>query len=170
VAPDGSFISDNSATRIVNPGHAIEGSWFLMNQARLAGDDQLMQKAIEIFDNSIDLGWDKEYGGLYYFMDVLGKPVVELEADMKLWWPVTEALIAALMAYQASGDKSHWNWFTKLTDYAFDRFADPEHGEWFGYLHRDGSVSHTYKGSTFKGPFHVERALLLVYQMLESLV
>jgi N-acylglucosamine 2-epimerase len=169
VGPDGSFIADNSDTRIVNPGHAIEGSWFLMNQALLTGDAALMQKAIQIFDDSMALGWDETYGGIYYYRDALGKPVVALEADMKLWWPICEALIASLMAFRATQNESYWNWFVKLTDYAWTHFRDAECGEWYGYLHRDGSVSHTYKGSCYKGPFHVERALMLCLDMLKSL-
>lgn len=169
VGLDGAFIPDVSATRIVNPGHAIEGSWFLMNQAEQTGDAALMRQAIQIFDDSMAIGWDETYGGLYYYRDALGKPVVELEADMKLWWPVCEALIASLTAYQATGDTHYWHWFEKLTDYAWTHFRDAECGEWYGYLHRDGSLSHTYKGSYYKGPFHVERALMLCLDTLKKL-
>lgn len=167
VGLDGSFITDNSATRITNPGHAIEGSWFLMNQASLTGDGDLMKTAIRIFDESLEMGWDKTCGGLFCFMDALGKPVVELEADMKLWWPMCEALIASLTAYRATRDTRYWKWFEKLTDYTFTHFRDAEYGEWYGYLHRDGSVSHTYKGSVYKGPFHVERALMICLDLLK---
>ena len=169
VGPDGSLISGSAATRVVNPGHAIEGSWFLMNQAAFTGKDKLMKTAIQIFDDSIEMGWDKEYGGIFYFMDALGKPMVELEADMKLWWPICESLIASLTAYRVTKKTRYWQWFEKLTGYALTHFRDREGGEWYGYLHRNGSVSHTYKGSMFKGPFHVERALMFCIDLLNEI-
>ena len=40
------------------------------------------------------------------------------------------------------------------------RQADPEYGEWFGYLRRDGKPTEPpCKGHTYKGPFHVMRML-----------
>jgi N-acylglucosamine 2-epimerase len=36
-------------------------------------------------------------------------------------------------------------------------FADPVHGEWFGYAHRDGRISTRLKGNLWKGPFHLPR-------------
>ena len=169
VAPDGSFLADNADTRVVNPGHAIEGSWFLMNEARYRKDGALMRAALDILDDSLELGWDGEYGGLHYFVDVLKKPVIALEADMKLWWPHCEALIATLTAYRETREQRYADWFETLTDYCFSRFSDRAFGEWYGYLHRDGSVSHAYKGSLYKGPFHTPRALMLCHRMLKDL-
>lgn len=166
VGLNGEFLSESSSTRVVNPGHAIEGSWFLMEEAKRTGDEKLMKKALDIFDYSFEFGWDKEYGGIFHFRDALGKPAVELEADMKLWWPHNEAIIASLMAYKNTGEQKYFDCFEKLVEYAFSHFPDSEFGEWYGYLHRDGTVSHTLKGSTFKGPFHIPRMLITVHQML----
>ena len=47
---------------------------------------------------------------------------------------------------------------------------DKEHGEWFGYLTREGKVKMTFKGGPFKGCFHVPRTLLLCEQILTALV
>lgn len=169
VSLDGEFLSESNETRVVNPGHSIEASWFLMEEAERTGDKELLQRALNIFNWSIERGWDKKYGGIYYFMDVLNKPVVALEADMKLWWPHTEAMIASLMAYKLTGENKYLQWFKVVTDYSLSHFADMECGDWYGYLHRDGSVSHTYKGSLFKGPFHLPRALIQCHQMLKEL-
>lgn len=168
VASDGSMI-DNPAGRTVNPGHSCENSWFIMCEALYSKDDELMKKALNLLDWHTELGWDKENGGMFYFVDVLGRPCEQLEWDMKLWWVHNEVLISTLLAYAVTKDKKYWNMFEKTYDYTFSHFADREYGEWYGYLHRDGSVSHTQKGSLWKGPFHLPRCLMLCEDILTVL-
>lgn len=165
---DGS-LHDSPEGRTVNPGHAIETAWFLLEEARTRGDTTLRDRAAQILDWSLDLGWDTEHGGLFSFVDVDGNPPHQVEWDMKYWWPHTEALYATLLAFADTRREVYWDWFERIADYSFRRFADPEHGEWFGYLHRDGSVSLTVKGNDWKGPFHVPRALFLVWRLLGEL-
>ena len=160
---------DTPAGRCINPGHSCENSWFLMNQAMVTGDKDLLQKALNILDWHMEIGWDKEYGGFVYFADVDGRPCEQLEWDMKLWWVHNEVLIASLMAYALTGEEKYFEWFEKTHEYAFSHFHDKENGEWYGYLHRDGTVSHIQKGSMWKGPYHLPRALMLIDQMLTEM-
>ena len=167
VRTDGSIL-DNPTGRTINPGHSIENSWFLMNYASSVNDKELLKKALNIFDWSFELGWDKEYGGVYYFRDLFGRPCEQLEYDMKLWWVHDECLIAALAAYKLTGDEKYAEIFRTVHEYSFDRFADGKYGEWYGYLHRDGTVSHTQKGSLWKGPYHLPRCLIACEKILRS--
>ena len=149
--------------RTVNPGHDIEGVWFLLEHAQRTGDKALVQKAAEMFDWAIAAGWDQKYGGLLYFTDCLGKPPEAYEHDMKLWWPHNEILIASLMLYRDTREEKYLDWFYKTLDYCKAHFADPEYGEWYGYLRRDGLPTEpSTKGSTFKGPFHLPRSMILM--------
>lgn len=168
VGPNGEFI-DNPAGRCVNPGHSMENSWFLMNEAIYSGNKALLEKALNILDWSLELGWDKQYGGFIYFTDIDGRPCEQLEWDMKLWWVHNEALIATLLAYGLTGEKKYFDMFEKVHAYAFGHFADKEYGEWYGYLHKDGTVSHTQKGSMWKGPFHHPRCLMNCDKILSLL-
>ncbi len=171
VGPDGEARLDFTDGRIVNPGHDIEGVWFLLDHARRTGEKELVAKCEEIFTWAIEAGWDKEYGGLFYFIDALGLPREAYEHDMKLWWPHNEILIASLMLYKDTGKEEYLNWFLKTLDYCKEHFADPENGEWYGYLRRDGlPTMPSTKGSTFKGPFHLPRMLILVDGMLSELL
>ncbi|MBR3863917.1 MAG: AGE family epimerase/isomerase [Clostridia bacterium] len=164
---DGSILN-NPTGRTINPGHTIENSWFLMNYANLTGDKDLLQKALNMLDWSLDIGWDEQFGGVYYFRDVYNRPCEQLEHDMKLWWVHNECLIATLTAHFLTGDSKYEKWYDKLHDYIFSHFPDKEYGEWYGYLHRDGSVSHTQKGSLWKGPYHLPRCLILCEQILSA--
>ena len=171
VAPDGTPRLEVTEGRIVNPGHDIEGVWFLLEHAKRTGDAALVEKAETIFNRAIAAGWDKEYGGILYFVDALGRPPEAYEHDMKLWWPHNEALIASLMLYRDTGKEEYLDWFWKTLDYCKICFSDPQYGEWFGYLRRDGKPTEPpCKGSTFKGPFHLPRMLSMVDQMLGELL
>jgi len=169
VCLDGSIL-DNPTGRTINPGHSIENSWFLMNEALHTNNKDLMAKALNILTWSLEIGWDKEYGGIYYFRDVYNRPCEQLEHDMKLWWVHNEAIIATLLAYKVTKEEKYLDWYYKVKDYAFSHFADKKNGEWYGYLHRDGSVSHTQKGSLWKGPYHLPRCLMLSQQILDSII
>lgn len=169
VSSEGNLIEESSSCRIVNPGHDIECSWFLLQTAMRRNDPELVKFAEQIFNEAFERGWDKEYGGLFYFKDLFGRPVEAYEHDMKLWWPHNEAVIASLMLYRATGKEGYARIFEQVTDYAFSHFSDPAYGEWFGYLRRDGKPTEPpCKGHTYKGPFHVMRMLTEGIRMLSE--
>ncbi len=169
VGPNGEYDPEVSMCRILNPGHAIECSWFLMEEALWRGCGALYQEAEDIMMDALTAGWDEEYGGLLYFQDAEGHPPESYEHDMKLWWPHNEALIATLMAFRNTGKQMYLDWFLRVWEYTRSVFPDARYGEWFGYLRRDGQPTQpAAKGSTFKGPFHLPRMLLMLDQMLDK--
>lgn len=170
ISPDGLPI-DHFQERTITPGHAIEGAWFILQESkRRGGDKGLESLGLKMLDYSWQQGWDKEYGGIRYFSDPTGRPVMEYWQDMKFWWPQNEAVIATLMAYLISGEERYAQWHRQIHAYAHAHFADPVHGEWFGYLHRDGRISTTMKGNHFKGPYHLPRMQMVCTQMLNAYI
>jgi len=155
--------------RLINPGHGIEGMWFLMDIARQTKNRVLINKAVKIVLDTLNYSWDRHYGGIFYFMDSEGLPPQQLEWNQKLWWVHLETLIALLMGYYLTDDNSCWIWFKKVHKWTWQHFADPEYGEWFGYLDRQGKVLLQLKGGKWKGCFHLPRALLKCSQLFESL-
>lgn len=168
VAPDGSHV-DCFDGRLINPGHGIEAMWFIMDIARRKNDSKTIARAVEVVLNILNFAWDIEYGGLYYFMDVNGYPPQQLEWDQKLWWVHLESLVALVMGYRLTGRDECWQWYQKIHDYAWNHFADPQYGEWFGYLNRRGEVLLNLKGGKWKGCFHVPRVLYLCWQQFQAL-
>ena len=166
VGPNGEFI-DHFDGRTLNPGHAIEGAWFILHEAKIRDDDKdLLDLGTTMLDWMWKIGWDEPYGGLFYFRDVKGLPVQEYWHDMKFWWPHCETIIATMLAYYLTGDEKYKMWHELVFDYTFTNFPDKEYGEWFGYLHRDGRLSVPLKGNLWKGPFHIPRMLLYCWQLL----
>ena len=152
---------DTIAGRVINPGHCIETAWFLMEAAPYFKDPEHVRKlGIQIFDWDLEWGWDKEYGGIINFRDCKNFPPQDYSQDMKFWWPQCETIIASLYAYRITGDEKYLEIHRKASEWAYDHFADKEFGEWYGYLHRDGTVAQPAKGNIFKGPFHVPRMMI----------
>ncbi len=169
VGPNGEFI-DHFDGRMLCPGHAIEAAWFMLHEAKQRNNDpRLLKLGTTILDWMWEWGWDKEYGGILYYRDVKGLPVQEYWHDMKFWWPQNEAIIATLLAYSLTGDEKYAQWHQMIHDWAYSHFPDPEHGEWYGYLHRDGRISVALKGNLWKGPFHLPRMQLYCWKLLEEM-
>ena len=167
VGPNGEVL-DHFDGRQLNPGHAIECAWFILHESRRRGHAKYREMGLEILDWMWERGWDSEYGGLYYFRDVYGLPVQEYWHDMKFWWPHCEAIIATSLASIMTDDPKYASWHRQVHQWSFQHFGDPEHGEWYGYLHRDGGVSNTLKGSLWKGPFHLPRMLWYCWKLWEE--
>ncbi|MFK7819860.1 MAG: AGE family epimerase/isomerase [Planctomycetaceae bacterium] len=167
-SPKGTLI-DHFDGRTLNPGHAIEGAWFVLNEAmHRSNDRELIEMGTRMLDWMWRWGWDEEHGGITYFCDVRGLPVQEYWHDMKFWWPQCEAIIATLIAWRLTGKQRYADWHRKIHDWTYDRFPDSDFGEWFGYLHRDGRVSNQSKGTLWKGPFHIPRMQLTSWKLLET--
>ena len=170
VGKNGEFV-DTCMGRTINPGHCIETSWFIMEEAKQRGwDKEITDMALQIFDWSWDWGWDKQYGGIINFRDCRNLPSQDYSQDMKFWWPQTETIIASLYAYLATGDDEYIYKHQRISEWTYAHFPDTEFGEWYGYLHRDGTVAQPAKGNLFKGPFHIPRMMIKAYSLCQEIL
>lgn len=170
VGENGEFI-DTNMTRTINPGHCIETSWFIMEEAKLRGwDKPMFDLALQVFDWSWDWGWDKQYGGIINFRDCKNLPSQDYSQDMKFWWPQCETIIASLYAYLGTGDEKYLYRHKRISEWTYAYFPDAEYGEWYGYLHRDGTVAQPAKGNLYKGPFHIPRMMIKGYMLCQEIL
>ena len=170
VGENGEFI-DTNMTRTINPGHCIETSWFIMEEAKLRGwEKPMFDLALQVFDWSWDWGWDKQYGGIINFRDCKNLPSQDYSQDMKFWWPQCETIIASLYAYLGTGDEKYLYRHERISEWTYAHFPDAEYGEWYGYLHRDGTVAQPAKGNLYKGPFHIPRMMIKGYMLCQEIL
>lgn len=170
VGPNGEFI-DTCSGRCINPGHCIETAWFILEEAKHRNwDRDLVEMATTILDWSWEWGWDKQYGGIINFRDCKNLPPQDYSQDMKFWWPQTEAIIATLYAYLATKDEKYLKMHEMISEWTYVHFPDSEYGEWYGYLHRDGTVAQPAKGNIFKGPFHIPRMMIKGYMLCDEIL
>jgi N-acylglucosamine 2-epimerase len=166
VTPEGNF-SDSFEGRLLNPGHSNESMWFMMDLAQRNNDNALIDRCVEILLRTTEKGWDKQYGGIFYFLDLKGHPVQQLEWDQKLWWVHIETLISTAKAYRLTGNEACKSWFETIHEYSWEHFKDTEYPEWFGYLNREGNPLLDLKGGKWKGCFHVPRGMYEIWKILE---
>lgn len=168
IALDGRDLSQWPEGRLFNPGHSIEVAWFLLHMLEFVPSEPHRRLALDVLEGSLTYGWDAEYGGIFYFMDTAGLPTLQLESHMKLWWPHTEALYALVLAYTLTREQRWLDWLARVDAYSFAHFDDPQYGEWFGYCDRRGEPALLSKGGSYKGFFHLPRALLFSLQRIEA--
>lgn len=159
---------NSPAGRVVNPGHSMEAAWFVILEGILTNNDKAIKAGKKIIDITLPLGLDKKHGGLIAFTDVSGEPPMQLEWDMKLWWPQCETIIALKLASIVFGDKKYDKLLKNFEKYCEKYFIDKTDGEWYGYLHYDNTVSTTLKGNIFKGPFHIPRLYMIMAILNET--
>lgn len=154
--------------RLICVGSNFEIFWYLMRAIDVCPDEKVEAMLYKCLEGALHFAWDKEYGGFYYFQDIEGRPTLQLEASMKLWWVHAEAIYALITAYTRTRDKKWLAWLERVDEWVWRRFPDPQHGEWFGYLDRRGDVALDLKGGNYKGCFHIPRALLFSLQAIRS--
>ena len=130
----------------------------------------MFDMALQIFDWSWDWGWDKQYGGIINFRDCKNLPSQDYSQDMKFWWPQCETIISSLYAYLGTGDEKYLYRHERISEWTYAHFPDAEYGEWYGYLHRDGTVAQPAKGNLFKGPFHIPRMMIKIYMLCQEIL
>ncbi len=155
--PEGTFVM---------PGHAIESMWFVIHHALRRNDPATIRRAVEVIRWHLELGWDKEHGGLLLGVDVEGHPPFMANAEVKLWWPHTEALYALLLARSVAREPWCDEWYQRVHEWAFSHFSMPEVGEWRQRLDRQGKPLEAFVALPVKDPFHLPRSVILAIQLL----
>lgn len=139
--------------RLFCPGSSFEIAWILL---RLNPDAETEKWLLDVIEATMSY-WEQ---GFPYFIDIEGKPTLQLESSQRLWWVHVEALLALAHAYDRTLDPKWLAWFDQVDAWTWQTFRDPACGEWFGYLDKHGKPELTLKGNHYKGCFHIPRALL----------
>jgi len=155
---------------VVVPGHAIESMWFQIHLARDRNDRATIDRAIRAIPPHLDLGWDKEYGGILLAVDISGRKEVDWKwHDTKLWWPQCEALYATMLAYEYCREDWCMEWHARIREYCLSHYPVKDHGEWTQKLDRQGNVLNEVIALPVKDPFHLPRVLIYLVESLGRL-
>jgi mannose/cellobiose epimerase-like protein (N-acyl-D-glucosamine 2-epimerase family) len=130
------------------PGHHAEWAKLLGVLYEHEGSEWALERAGELFETALEMGWDETHGGLFYTVDRDDEPVV---AD-KYSWPVTEALGAA--AVLSAHESTHLEWYDRLWEYAYRHFVNPRGGNWYGRLTREHDRDGPGHGVTVEPGYH----------------
>jgi len=174
VGRDGSFV-DEPEGRVVNPGHALESTWFCLEEGLRRGDRGLVERSVEVADWAWARGRDPEFGGIFSYLDSRGGEPLRTdwhrETGMlwhdKAWWVHAEALYARALAALETGSAERFGQFLELHDWCQKHFYDPLYGEWYAELWRDGRPKNDHKGTLWKAAYHLPRALMKLALLFE---
>jgi len=150
----------------VVPGHGIESMWFQMRLAHRRGDAARVRRAAEVMRRHVELGWDRDYGGLVLHLDADGNPPRFANAEKKVWWVHSEALYGLLLAHALTGEDWAWEWYQRVHAWSFAHFPLREFGEWWQRLDRQGKRVTDLIALPVKDPFHLMRAAILTLELL----
>ncbi len=175
VARDGSLV-DHDEGRVLNPGHALESMWFCIEEGRNRNDRAVIERAVKITDWMYRRGYDREFGGIVAFLDADGHEPKQMDWhketgmrwDDKPWWVHSESLYALALAAVESQRRDLFERFLDLHAWCRQHFFDPEYGEWYPELYRDGRPKLTDKGTPWKAAYHLPRALMKLMQLFEA--
>ena len=159
--------------RWVCPGHMIEAGIFVIHEGLHRDDEELNRLGADLIEWGYERGWDSDFGGIINDVDSEGLPEPTNEAfkhDAKLWWAQAEALYGLLLAHCISGNDDLLAAHDRVKEYAFRKFADPEHGEWFAFLDRRGNCVGTAKGGFRKNCFHIARNFYWCSRLLDAVL
>lgn len=174
-AYDGSGVDTEEGHRI-NPGHIFECMWFVLGLPAGLVPPARRALALRILRATADRALDREYGGVLHMLDDQGRegryvdwdPRRALQWDEKVWWTQSEALCALLLHACETGERRSMDDFEALYAWCKRHFWDPEYGEWYAVLHRDGTPRICDKGGLQKSAFHIPRALYNCCLLLEE--
>ena len=182
---DGSRVSGIFGNHI-NPGHTLEEMWFMLHAADLLEDESYTEKLVKIIKRTLEIGWDKEFGGIYHFICTDGAIPVESDGDPKdeviykqliggwgdkLWWVHSEALYCLLLFSERTGDEELKEWYNKIFDYVYSVFPNPDREvrEWVQIRTREGKPQEAVVALPVKDPMHIARNMLYILRFLYSL-
>ena len=160
--------------RHYNPGHAIECMWFTLD---CLGDPTLIDRMAAIVLTSLELGWDRQHGGLLRYVDRDGdrphgpsgttefEKLIERTWDYKLWWPHAEALYCTARMYRATGNTAFLDWYWQLKDYVDKVFPAETGREWIQIRTRTGAPLETVVALPVKDPYHIMRMHILSMEL-----
>ena len=178
--PDDDGDRDTLLARHRTPGHLLEMTWMVLDAAEAvpALRPRVPSWLPDLAVRALELGWDKEFGGIFRYVDAGGgrpkgrefgddryETLVTRTWDTKLWWVHVEALYAARLLAERFNRDDLKAWGDRLLDYTLRTFPSPDGGEWIQIRDRRGTPLDEVVALPVKDPFHIARALLLITEL-----
>ena len=130
------------------PGHHVEWAKLLLLLYGHRPEEWPLERARELFDDAMELGWDGEHDGLFYTVEEDGEPVV---AD-KYGWPHAEAIGAS--ALLSTHEEAYLEWYDRLWSYARENLINPKYGNWYERLTHEHERDDPNRGTEVEPGYH----------------
>jgi len=146
------------------PGHQTEWSKLLLILNEERADNKWTTKAQQLYDQAMAMGWDDEFGGLYYGV----APDGSICASEKHFWVQAETIAAAWRLYKATKDEKYLQDYTRIWRWCWDHMVDHTYGAWYRIRNQDGSARDNQKSPLGKTDYHTMGACWDVLSTLKT--
>jgi len=144
------------------PGHQTEWAKLLLILNRHIDEPWLVERAKSLFDKTLTVAWDNQYGGIFYGFS----PDKQICDSDKYFWVQAESLAAAALLADATNDETYWQWYEKIWQYSWQHMVDHKYGAWYRILSVDNRPYSDEKSPAGKTDYHTMGAC---YEVLRTI-
>ena len=143
-------------------GHHTEWSKLLLILERHTNQEWLLPRAIELFEDAVEMGWDEKNKGLFYGF----APNGDICDNDKYFWVQAESFAAAALLAKRTKDNQYWNWYERIWRFSWKHMIDHKYGAWFRILDSGNKKYDNLKSPAGKTDYHTMGAC---YEVLKAL-
>ena len=143
-------------------GHHTEWSKLLLILERHTNQKWLLPRAIELFEDAVEMGWDEKNKGLFYGF----APNGDICDNDKYFWVQAESFAAAALLAKRTKDNQYWNWYERIWRFSWKHMIDHKYGAWFRILDSGNKKYDNLKSPAGKTDYHTMGAC---YEVLKAL-
>ena len=143
-------------------GHHTEWSKLLLILERHTNQEWLLPRAIELFEDAVEMGWDEKNKGLFYGF----APNGDICDNDKYFWVQAESFAAAALLAKRTKDNQYWNWYERIWRFSWKHMIDHKYGAWFRILDSGNKKYDNLKSPAGKTDYHTMGAC---YEVLNAL-
>ncbi len=155
----------NPTSQIDSYGHDIEGSWLMVEAARLLKDTELIEEvellSLKVADAAAE-GLQPD-GSLLTELDrSTGHKVV-----VRSWWEQAETIVGYLNAFEISYKKEYLEKVLNGWEYTKKYFIDYKNGGWYSLVNDNGEPAGRDKANYWTCPYHNGRMCMEVIERID---
>ncbi len=144
----------------ISYGHDIEGSWLLLEAAKVLGDEKpvkaIATTCLKIADVTLAEGVDQEGAIKNHSHDT-----------DRHWWPQAEGMVGFVNSWELTGQITYLSAAIRLWEFIKNYLIDRPNGEWYWRVDDKGTVNcNEDKAGPWKCPYHNGRAILELLKRL----
>ena len=155
----------NPTSRIDSYGHDIEGSWLMVEAARLLKDRNYIKKveklAVKVADAAAE-GLQPD-GSLLTEKDRATGHIVTVRS----WWEQAETIVGYLNAFEITGDETYLDKAVNGWNYTKKYFVDYTNGGWYSLVNENGEPAGRDKANYWTCPYHNGRMCMEVIERIK---
>ena len=143
-------------------GHLTEWSKLLLILERHVNIEWLLPRAIGLFEDAVEMGWDEKNQGLFYGF----APNGDICDSDKYFWVQAESFAAAALLANRTQENRFWDWYNRIWDFSWNHMVDHEYGAWFRILDGNSKKYDNLKSPAGKTDYHTMGACFEVLNII----